>query len=155
MGYYSTVGISIKEKDYQKMRKNIQKGLNFKDDIVKQDIIDNVKELMMYCDTNYKFIPDGEKEVYRYLEWDCVKWYENTFAEIDYIMDFIRSFNDGYNFIRLGEEVDDTQEEINSDLCTIFAERSIGVYGKEIKEDGQLHLLKEAGTCECSHEQNR
>lgn len=135
MGYYSAVGISIKEKDYQKLQNNIKKGLDFEDDTAKQGTIKDVKRLMACCDTSYKFIPDGEKEVYHYFGWDYIKWYENHFAEVDYIMDFIRSFDDGYNFIRLGEDVDDTQEEINSDLYTICVERSIEVCGKKIEED--------------------
>ena len=140
MGYYSAVGISIKEKDYQKLTKNIEKCLDFEGDTTNQETIKDVKRLMACCDANYKFIPDDDtKEVYHYFGWDYIKWYENHFAEVDYIMDFIHSLED-YNFIRLGEDTDDIHEEINSDLYTICVERSIEVCGKEIKEEDENNV---------------
>lgn len=69
--------------------------------------------------------------------WDYIKWYENTFLEVDYIMDFIRSLDSGYNFIRLGEEVNDTQEENNGDVYTLCVTRNIDIWGKKIKEDDE------------------
>ena len=50
-------------------------------------------------------------------------------------MDFIRSLDSGYNFIRIGEEVDDIQEEMNNDMYTICVTRDIDICGKRIKED--------------------
>lgn len=138
MGYYSAVGISIREKDYQKLQDNLRKGVDHNDKPVKQETIKLVQNVLKACDDNYKFVPDDNtKEVYRYLGWDYIKWYENTFLEVDYIMDFIRSLDSGYNFIRLGEEVNDTQEENNGDVYTLCVTRNIDIWGKKIKEDDE------------------
>ena len=136
MGYYSAVGISIKEKDYQKLQDHLKKSVDYDGEPVKQETIRCVKNILKFCDTNYKFIPDDDtEEVYHYLGWDFIKWYENIFPEVDYIMDFIRSLDSGYNFIRIGEEVDDIQEEMNNDMYTICVTRDIDICGKRIKED--------------------
>lgn len=136
MGYYSAVGISIKEKDYQKLQDNLKKGVDYDGEPVEQETIKFVQNILKSCDTNYKFIPDDDtEEIYHYFGWDFIKWYENVFPEVDYIMDFIRSLDSGYNFIRIGEEVDDIQEEMNCDMYTICVTRDIDICGKRIKED--------------------
>lgn len=135
MGYYSTVGISIREKDYQKFQDNLEKGIDYNGEPVEQETIKLVQNILKTCNTNCKFIPDDDiEEVYRYFGWNCIKWYENYFPEVDYIMNFIRSLDFGYNFIRLGEEVDDIQEEMNYDICTISVLRDIDICGKKINK---------------------
>lgn len=47
------------------------------------------------------------------LSWNDVKWY-NDFAEVQFIQEYLNVMydaNESYNFIRLGEEIDDIEKE--------------------------------------------
>ena len=52
MGYYSAVGISIKEKDYQKLQDNLKKSIDYDGEPVKQETIKFVQNILKTCYTN-------------------------------------------------------------------------------------------------------
>ena len=48
------------------------------------------------------------------ITWNSIKWYDG-FAEVAFIMSFLRSDDIQYQFKRVGEEAGDIDEEYNDD----------------------------------------
>lgn len=124
MGYYSEVGIIIKETDYQKLVKSIE-DIKYEDEKLYENlcwtVTKNKDSYIVETSFGYDNIAPTE---YRVLHWDNVKWYENTFQEVDYIMNFIRDL-DAYQYLRLGEDVDDTEFESHGDIDMMYINRNI------------------------------
>lgn len=125
MGYYSEVGIIIKEKDYQKLTKRIEKVKTEDEKLYENLLWTTIKGVddSYVVETSFGYDPVLAEE-YRILHWDNIKWYENNFPEVDYIMNFVRDL-DCYQYIRLGEDVDDTEFESHGDIDMMYINRNI------------------------------
>lgn len=113
MGYYSSVGILIKEKDYNKMFeiakekqiKYVLKNPRSKEHInFYKDLTDLLCE---YSTINEKINYDDED--YRAIYYDNIKWYSDDLI-INFIEEYLRQ-QEKYQFIRIGESSDDYEEE--------------------------------------------
>lgn len=114
MGYRSDVRIRLLEKDYkrlvEKFREDIVEGLRLPD-------LFSITELAV-CRKSVQEIV-GKINYTDYIKeeptilfgWDCVKWYEGTFEDVDFIMTFLRDSDIPYAYARIGEEYDDVEKE--------------------------------------------
>ena len=117
MGYYSQVAISMSKENYERLKVFDKENRDLK------DLLD-IAEIK-------------ERNEVIVLSWDSLKWYPD-FAGVQAIEEFLASIsdrNESYSFIRLGEEIDDTQiercygEEDDDDICdAIDVYRGIDVY---------------------------
>ena len=109
MGYRSDVALGLRKVDFEELMKRVEL-------IEKQDVKKEVIEL----------IKDGKKNIkqsytdFVVLYWESIKWYENMFPEIKFIMNFIEDLEE-YDYVRIGEDTDDITEELYSGhyLCTV------------------------------------
>ena len=92
MGYRSEVAITMKTKDYNTM---VRRAKALKNQVV-YNLINNAD------------IYETEEDKIITLYWGWIKWY-SEYYEISWIKKFIRSIDS--TFVRLGEDVDDTEEE--------------------------------------------
>lgn len=106
MGYYSDVGIVMKNEDYKNF---LEGGKNVKD----------FANFLKYAETN------KENEEFRLIVWSYVKWYD-YFPEIKYIQNFMDTHE--VDFCRLGEGLDDEPKFRNDlDTCVFGVTRSMTV----------------------------
>ena len=135
MGYYSNVAIHCEEKAFGMIMESIKNHneknrpagfADFKPDSIKVKVRNGKKEYLLF--------------------WESVKWYSD-FGDIKAVEDVLKKLNkakeddiDGYryDFLRLGEEFGDKEEQSN-DYCfgEIFAESyiSTGEGFKEVEND--------------------
>ena len=99
MGYYSQVGLCIKEKDFEELKERLKKY-----------------EYMLepgFC--NITTFEDEEYGNTIVCSWDYIKWYYQ-FEDITTVDSFISELEDRdeeYSFIRIGEEYGDIEERDN------------------------------------------
>lgn len=108
MGYRSEVAIAMYESDF--------------DDLVERaSESDSGASDLINCATLYK------KGRIITITWDNIKWYEN-YEDVEFIMSFLRENAEKYQIKRIGEDIDDIEEELNDDeyeLDVISIERYI------------------------------
>lgn len=111
MGYRSNVAIAIDKKDYIDMLKKITKI----EELETKNIIK-------------KFVKSSKRVIHPYnsdyivIEWEWVKWYSG-YTEIKFIIDFL---NDKiYDFVRIGENIDDIEYDYYTDLNLLDINREI------------------------------
>lgn len=95
MGYRSEVAIAMRKEDYE-----LLKGFDKENK--------NLVELLDVAEVK-------ESRGVVVIRWDSLKWYPE-FPEVQAIAEFIAELSEAdkpYRFIRLGEDVDDTENEYN------------------------------------------
>ena len=113
MGYYSDVALGLRKEDFKVMMKKVEL-------IENQDVKKEVLEL----------IEDGKNGVKQsytdsvLLYWESIKWYESIYPEIKFIMDFIKEIEE-YDYVRIGEDLDDIVEDLNTGWTLCSVSRSI------------------------------
>lgn len=135
MGYYSKVGIALPEDKYQEMLKEItnmsikKPGMTLEDLTKAQKDANEIVEMITYADTN-KIInkaaySDDEFHKYHILIWNSVKWYSD-YPVVMFFENFLgrKYIQDNYEYIIIGEEVDDVcieKHHHNDNIyCDIF-----------------------------------
>ena len=109
MGYRSEIGVMItmpKHAKYEDIIKRFRKGWNDDEDF---DYCFEIKRKEYY----------GDRFIFIHSKID-LKWYEGSFKDVDGFMDVIRKWTDTYktggvHYVRIGERVDDLEEEIYGD----------------------------------------
>lgn len=126
MGYYSQVGFAMSENKYNKMLEKAEKTLD-------QKALENLKYLLEDADNkkiknkfSANIIKDGSEYI-RVVLFDYVKWYTNDklFPEVNFIDDYLNSADFPYDYIVLGEDIDDIKENLH--LYVIASHREIRV----------------------------
>lgn len=92
MGYRSDVAITLYKKDYEELDKRC-------------------KESNTALKIFWRNADITQNETVAVIQFTDVKWYDN-FEEVKYIMNFLHSNNRSFHFIRIGEDVDDTEEQM-------------------------------------------
>lgn len=121
MGYRSDVAIAMKKSDYDVM---LQRAKELEEN--SEDVCDFIEEGYKQAIPNDKHQPENPDD-FVYLFWEWVKWYTRDpeyFPEVTFIDDFLSEI-DEYDFVRIGEEEDDTETIYNSGSYLISVERSI------------------------------
>ena len=113
MGYYSAIALAIHKGDEHQLAKRIG--------CLNNGVFNQVCKLFESADKSYS----RSNEDYVVYYWNSVKWYENIFIEVDFIMDFIKRLKYPYDFIRIGEDFDDTT--IHNEAQVIEAHRIISI----------------------------
>lgn len=121
MGYYSEVGIAIKEKSYQDIT---EKACGVTDTKLKDDIMSLITSATDNYVVNHNFGYLEQEDPYRILHWKWVKWYIPEFHEVVWFMEKLKECDD-YQFIRLGEDIDDTEQDSKGDIDMLYINRSI------------------------------
>lgn len=109
MGYRSDVRIRTTKKGFEIMEKSIEKY-----------IMGNVKEEKLK-DYDYNLLNLAEKTETKEsitLDWKSVKWYKGIegYEDVDAIMyslDILSMKNIDYQYVKIGEELDDIEEQYN------------------------------------------
>jgi len=110
MGYRSEIGVMVtmpKHAKYEDIIKRFRKGWNDDEDF---DHCFDIKTKEYY----------GDRFIFIRTKVD-LKWYEGTFKEVDNFMKVIRNWTNNYktggvHYVRIGESVDDLEEEIFGDI---------------------------------------
>lgn len=115
-------------------------------------------ELLRTAWNEHKFYPDDiyQQEDTFLVKWFDVKWYDG-YEEIDAITDVLRECDDNsedrcfhYQFIRVGEDTIDIEEYSNGDVCDLYVNRTIDIYGdigKYVRQDF-LHKVSPIKSCD-------
>ena len=133
MGYYSNTTIVMNKEDFTEF---ISRGLADSS----PDIVRHLVEYGQYKTATV----DGNE--YAVCQWYDVKWYEGTFEEIDFVMDYINSL-DSFLYYRVGEEHNDVEERFRGDDyalydCIDIIPITVNAYGEEIDRE---KLFEEIG----------
>lgn len=124
MGYYSAVSIVMPQEDYERMIKKenflkYMKDSNFKScySNVKtpEDFYDDLVYMLEKGSDENKVIQYKDKDC-RYISLDYTKWY-SEFPEVSYVNQFLKDL-DYYQFMRIGEDLDDFEERGCCDYLT-------------------------------------
>lgn len=125
MGYYSQVGFAMSENKYNQMLEKAEKTLD-------QKALENLKYLLEKADTNKKIknkfpatVINDSSEYIRVVLFDYIKWYigDELFPEINFIDDYLKWADFPYDYIVLGEDTDDNEEDLH--LYVIASHREI------------------------------
>lgn len=101
MGYYSEVALVL--------RKSAKELLDKKLDEISEKAA-QARELLSEANTK-KYVEDGDDSAYLW-HWNGVKWEEDYYDDVKFIMDFLDSLPaSDYKIIRNGEDYDDPIEE--------------------------------------------
>ena len=120
MGYRSDVAIVMKAKDFHSMLGE-----------AKRSSIEWLNGWLMgaYRNQNAKNKPwhkvDPNSDEWIALYWEWVKWYE-SYEEIDFVENFLHKINQ-YDFVRIGEDYEDTEVIYKSQNYLIGVERKITI----------------------------
>lgn len=96
MGYYSAIALAIHKEDEHQLVKQVG-NLN-------EDIFQKVCALIQDADKS----TSRKHQDYVVFYWNYLKWYEKCFPEIDFLVAFLKTLKHPYDFIRIGEDFDDT-----------------------------------------------
>lgn len=99
MSLHSTIAMAIKKTDYEAM-------LN---DINERHFV-NPEQAKNFIEQGLANAPKCPAEDYVFLEWRDVRWFLDV-EVVDYIEDCKMWFED-YDFVKLGEELDDNEYEL-------------------------------------------
>lgn len=114
MGYYSEVAIAMKKKDFNEMESAIYCH------ILDKDLQKLIKTLLDSAEKSEVRLDNDE---YLVLKWPYVKWY-SCFSEIKFISDYLLKLPQ-HDFIRIGEDPDDTEVYHGLDSFILDIERYI------------------------------
>ena len=131
MGYRSEVAIKMSRESYNKMLECIEKlekgkldeftkTLNFDGYPSVERVAQNVKELLELDEDEGVIRMDDE---FVTLHFDYVKWY-GSYLDVKIIEHFMR-LDDNYDFLRIGEDVEDIEEDFHTDTYPFSVLRSI------------------------------
>lgn len=98
MGYRSDVRIVTSKEGFEKLKEFVAEYL--KEHNEDYNLLDE-------CDIK----EEGKNQCY--LGWDSIKWYEDSYDDVDAVMNGLRSLrenNYSYRFMRIGESYDDIEE---------------------------------------------
>lgn len=110
MGYYSEVAITLYEQDFETLIRRAAEESEASLALIRRA-------------TLYK---DEENETVS-ITWNSIKWYDG-FAEVAFIMSFLRSDDIQYQFKRVGEEAGDIDEEYNDDNWVLGEATTVECY---------------------------
>ena len=113
MAYYSAVALSLHKEDEHQLVKRVG---NLNEDIL-------LKVCALIHDAA-RSTPRKHQD-YVVFYWNYLKWYEKCFPEVDFIMNFMKSLKHPYDFIRIGEDFDDTY--IHNEAQVIEVHRIISI----------------------------
>lgn len=106
MGYCSEVAFACSYEDYLSLNEQLkEKGFDLFEDTSDMD----------------RFEYEGKPWIW--LRWDYLKWYPD-YGDIKILVKYMKNFNNKYQFMRLGEDYEDSPEIIN----TMDEEDWFGVY---------------------------
>ena len=118
MGYRSNVRIRTTKEGFETMKKNVEK-------YIKENISEENLKGYDYNLLNSAEITEAGNSIT--LDWSWVKWYDGIqgYEDVDAIMnslDILDEENIDYQYMRIGEEVDDIEERwnINNDSFDSF-----------------------------------
>ena len=97
MGYRSEVALGIREVDYKKLEEKVN---SISDEKLKASVTELLRK-----DAESSLDKDGK---YRILRWSDIKWYENFYPEIGWLMNNLPPI---YAFIRIGEDTEDIEQK--------------------------------------------
>ena len=96
MGYCSEVAFACSYEDYLSLNEQLkEKGFDLFEDTSDQD----------------KFEYEGKPWIW--LRWDYLKWYPD-YGDIKILVKYMKNFDNKYQFMRLGEDYEDSPEVINT-----------------------------------------
>lgn len=104
MGYCSYVALCLSPVGEEEFRKEYNASLEFSPGSALSEVKPE-DSLLNYPDEHY------EKHGATLRIWEEVKWYEDEFAELRFIHDFIGDHWDDCLLLRFGEELDDSERE--------------------------------------------
>lgn len=99
MGYRSDVRIITSKEGFEKLKEFVAEYLKEHNEDY---------NLLEECDIK----KEGKNQCY--LGWDSIKWYEDSFDDVDAIMNGLRSLSENeysFRYMRIGENYDDIEEE--------------------------------------------
>lgn len=102
MGYYSQVSILMDKESTDDFIKKLAKELP-----------EHIKFYSNALEEGFKTFGIDETKPYRIFHFDWIKWYDDFFPEIQFMMRFLRNIEEPhyYDFMRLGEDMDDVEHE--------------------------------------------
>lgn len=124
MGYYSQVGFAMSENKYNQMLEEAEKTLD-------QKALENLKYLLEKADTNKKIknkfpatVIKDSSEYIRVVLFDYIKWYtdDELFPEVNFIDNYLKWSDFPYDYIVLGEDVDDNEEDLHLYVIALHRE---------------------------------
>lgn len=110
MGYYSEVAITLYEQDFETLVKRAAEE--------SEDSLALIRRATLYKDEENETVS---------ITWNSIKWYDG-FAEVAFIMSFLRSDDIQYQFKRVGEEAGDIDEEYNDDNWVLGEATTVECY---------------------------
>lgn len=111
MGYRSDVAIAMYKKDFEVM---CEKAKQHEDSFVYEFVMQG-----------YEQAPQGKPEdEHVYLYWEWVKWYDG-YTEVNFIQNFLYEEGVPYDFVRIGEDHDDTECILNSEHYWLDVDRKV------------------------------
>ena len=113
MGYYSAVALALHKEDEHQLAKLVA--------CLNKEAFRQVCTLLENADKSYA----RSNKDYVVYYWNYTKWYERCFAEIDFLVVFMKSLKHPYDFIKIGEDFDDTQ--IHNEAQVIEVHRIISI----------------------------
>ena len=120
MGYRSDVAIVMKEKDFLTMLEEVKQAeIKWLNDWILSAYNHPEVKNKPFCELN----PQADDYQWVALYWEWVKWYED-YQEVAFIENFLQKINQ-YDFVRIGEDDDDTEIIYKSQNYLIGVERRI------------------------------
>ena len=118
MGYRSDVAIAIPQSMFIELKKICE------DWDQKHQPEWGCKDLLACADEVREFVYSGENWVL--VTWNCIKWYSymNTETPIDVVENFVKNLPE-YQFVRIGEAEEDTEEDYSGDEQFLYSTRTI------------------------------
>lgn len=113
MGYYSAVALALHKEDEHQLAKRIG--------CLNNETFSQVCKMLKDADKSYS----RSHKDYAIYYWNYLKWYEKCFPEVYFIMNFIKTLKHPYDFIKIGEDFDDTQ--IHNEAQVIEVHRIISI----------------------------
>ena len=101
MGYRSEVALGIREVDYKKLEEKVN---SISDEKLKASVTELLRK-----DAESSLDEDGN---YHILKWSDIKWYEDFYPEINWLMNNLPPI---YAFIRIGEDTEDIEQKYSTE----------------------------------------
>lgn len=106
MGYYSQVSILMDKESTDDFIKKLAK-----------EMPEHIPFYTRALEEGFKTFCIDETKPYRIFYFDWIKWYDDMFPEIQFMMNFLRKIEEPhyYDFVRFGEDDYDTEQENSGD----------------------------------------
>lgn len=105
MGYRSDVRIVTSRAGFEELRRVVrEEAIKYATPDYDYNLINTARVMWNYDATQVM------------LSWDCVKWYEDCYKDVDAVMhglDYLTQNGFDWRFSRIGEELDDVEERYN------------------------------------------